>query len=144
MWGMLGGVYKYLYMYVRTLTNEFQTTHKPKPKQGQIMFQGKAFPQAKAHFETVLALHGATPTGGSSTTTGGAGGSSVKKVTTNSKLRVHPSHYLLVEMLPFLVNAWCVFVCFLRGDAVCVCVSPHENPTDPKPTHPTQTHFQPP
>lgn len=34
--------------------------------QGQIMYRGKAFPQAKAHFDATLALHAATPTGGAS------------------------------------------------------------------------------
>ncbi len=76
------------------------------------MYQGKAFPQARAHFDAALALHAATPTGGTSSSSGsgggGGGGGTVKRVTTNSKLRVHPNHHALVEMLPFLVNAWCV------------------------------------
>jgi hypothetical protein len=68
------------------------------------MYQGRAYEQARAHFDTVLALHAATPAGG---TTSSGSSSAVKRVTSNSKLRVHPSHHLLVSMLPFAVNAWC-------------------------------------
>lgn len=68
------------------------------------MYLGKAFPQARQHFEAVLALHTATPTGGQSASASAS--SAVKRATSNSPLRVHPSHRLLVEMLPFLVNAW--------------------------------------
>lgn len=71
------------------------------------MYQGKAFLQARQHFDAALALHAATPTGGASAST--AANPTVKRATTNSKLRLHPSHHLLVGMLPFLVNAWCAF-----------------------------------